>query len=171
MPLPHNYAMKIAVDIWLTSYAAYLSRLYRAAFKNVQDIMPFNYRYAHTSSNDHLLARVAHGVMSAQITNVSIVYLSVCSGGDRWKHLNSESLAFVWGIHRWPENSPHKGPVTWKMFPFDDVIICRHMGNVLEHGICNITSHCRHAGMRIFPQCRPLVPAIDRNLLGALKSH
>ena len=29
----------------------------------------------------------------------------------------------VWGIHRWPVNSLHKGPVTWKMFPFDDVII------------------------------------------------
>ena len=24
---------------------------------------------------------------------------------------------------RWPVNSPHKGPVTWKMFPFDDVIM------------------------------------------------
>ena len=23
------------------------------------------------------------------------------------------------GIHRWPGNSPHKGPVTRKMFPFD----------------------------------------------------
>ena len=27
------------------------------------------------------------------------------------------------GIHRWPVNSPHKGPVTRKMFPFDDVIV------------------------------------------------
>ena len=27
------------------------------------------------------------------------------------------------GIHRWPENSPLKGPVTWQMFPFDDVIM------------------------------------------------
>ena len=36
---------------------------------------------------------------------------------------NSASLAFVRGIHRWPVNSPHKGPVTRKMFPFDDVII------------------------------------------------
>ena len=27
------------------------------------------------------------------------------------------------GIHRWPVNSPHKGPVTGKMFPFDDVIM------------------------------------------------
>ena len=26
-------------------------------------------------------------------------------------------------IHRWPVNSPHKGLVTWKMFPFDYVII------------------------------------------------
>ena len=34
------------------------------------------------------------------------------------------SLAFVWEIHRRPLNSPHKGPVTRKMFPFDDVIMC-----------------------------------------------
>ena len=27
------------------------------------------------------------------------------------------------GIHRWPVNSPHKGTVTRKMFPFDDVIM------------------------------------------------
>ena len=33
------------------------------------------------------------------------------------------SLAFVRGIHRWPVNSPHKGPVTRKMFSFDDVIM------------------------------------------------
>ena len=35
------------------------------------------------------------------------------------------SLAFVRGIHGWPVNSPHKGPVTRKMFPFDDVIMSR----------------------------------------------
>ena len=32
-------------------------------------------------------------------------------------------LAFVRGIHRGPVNSPHKWPVTRKMFPFDDVIM------------------------------------------------
>ena len=43
------------------------------------------------------------------------------------KHQSSASLAFVWGIHRWPVNSPHKRPVTRKTFPFDDVImICTH---------------------------------------------
>ena len=28
-----------------------------------------------------------------------------------------------WGIHRWPVNSPHKGSVTRKKLPFDDVIM------------------------------------------------
>ena len=26
-------------------------------------------------------------------------------------------------IYRWPVNSPHNWPATWKMFPFDDVIM------------------------------------------------
>ena len=45
------------------------------------------------------------------------------SGADQRKHQSSASLAFVQGIHRGPVNSPHKGPVTRKMLPFDDVII------------------------------------------------
>ena len=39
------------------------------------------------------------------------------------KHQSPASLAFVWGIHRGPVNSPHKWPVTRKMSPFDDVIM------------------------------------------------
>ena len=39
------------------------------------------------------------------------------------KKTSSASLAFVWEIHWWPVNYPQKGPVTWKMFPFDDVIM------------------------------------------------
>ena len=61
--------------------------------------------------------------MASQTTNVSIVYSTVYSGTDQRKHQNSASLAFVRRIHRWLVNSPHKGPVTWKMFPFDDVIM------------------------------------------------
>ena len=30
---------------------------------------------------------------------------------------------FVWGIHRWPGNSPQKWPVTRKMLPFHDAIM------------------------------------------------
>ena len=33
---------------------------------------------------------------------------------------------FVRGIHRGPVNSPHKWPVTRKLFPFDDVIILEY---------------------------------------------
>ena len=51
--------------------------------------------------------------------------LSLCSGADQRKHQRSASLAFVRGIHRWPVSSPHKGPVTRKMFPFDDVIMSK----------------------------------------------
>ena len=43
------------------------------------------------------------------------------------KTSTSASLAFVWGIHRWPVNSQCKGPVTRKMFPFDDVIMLNWM--------------------------------------------
>ena len=41
------------------------------------------------------------------------------------KYQSSASLASVRGIHRGPVNSPHKWPVTRKMFPFDDVIMDR----------------------------------------------
>ena len=61
--------------------------------------------------------------MASQITGNSIVYSTVCSGTDQRKHQSSAPLAFVRGIHRWPVNSPHKRPVTPKMFPFDDVIM------------------------------------------------
>ena len=60
--------------------------------------------------------------MASQITNLTIVYSTVYSGADQRKHQSSASLAFVRGIHRWLVNSPHKGPVTRKMFPFDGVI-------------------------------------------------
>ena len=39
------------------------------------------------------------------------------------KHQSSGALTIVSGIHGWPVNSPYEGPVTRKMFPFDDVII------------------------------------------------
>ena len=65
---------------------------------------------------------VIMGAMTSQITSLTIVYSTVNSGADQRKNQSYASLAFVQGIHRWPVNSPHKGPVTRKMFPFDDVI-------------------------------------------------
>ena len=66
---------------------------------------------------------VIMGAMPSQISSFTIVYSIVYSVVDQRKHQSSASLAFVWGIHRWLVNSPHKGPVTQKMFPFDDVIM------------------------------------------------
>ena len=73
---------------------------------------------------------VIMGTMASQITSLTSVYSTVNSGADQSKHQSSASLAFVWGIHRGPVNSPHKWPVTRKMFPFDDVIMINTRDNV-----------------------------------------
>ena len=66
---------------------------------------------------------VIMSAMASQITSVTIVYSTVYSDADQTKHHSSASLAFVQGIHRGPVDSPHKWPVTRKIFPFDDVIM------------------------------------------------
>ena len=69
---------------------------------------------------------VIMSTMASQITGILIVCWTVCSGADQRKHQSSTSLAFVVGYHRSPVDSPHKGPVTQKMYPFDDIImICK----------------------------------------------
>ena len=61
--------------------------------------------------------------MASKITSLTIAYSTIYSDADQRKHQSSASLAFVRGIHRGLVNSPHKWPVTRKMFPFDDVIM------------------------------------------------
>ena len=68
--------------------------------------------------NDVIMEAIA-----SQITSLTIVYSIVYSEADQRKHQSSASPAFEWGILRGPVNSPHKWPVTRKMFPFDDVIM------------------------------------------------
>ena len=79
-------------------------------------VLKLSYRYHYSE--------VIKRTMESQFTGVSIVCTTVCSGADQEKYQSSASLAFVRRIHRWPANFPHKGPVTRKMFPFDDVIVC-----------------------------------------------
>ena len=69
-------------------------------------------------------------VGEATLKHYSNVIMGLFRGRSN-KSQSSASLDFVRGIHRWPVNSPHKGPVTRKMFPFDDVImrICRNKLN------------------------------------------
>ena len=66
---------------------------------------------------------VIMSAMTSPINSVSIVRPIIGSGANQRKHQRSVSLAFVRGIHRWPVDSLHTGPVTRKMFLFDDVIV------------------------------------------------
>ena len=66
---------------------------------------------------------VIMSAIASQITRFTIVYSSVYSAATQRKHQSFAQLAFVRGIHRWPVNSPHKGPVSRNMFPFDGVIM------------------------------------------------
>ena len=70
---------------------------------------------------------VIMGAMASQITSLPIVYSTVYSVEDQRKHQSPASLAFVRGIHWRPVNSPHKGPVTRKMSPFDDTSMALFM--------------------------------------------
>ena len=80
--------------------------------------------WRHISIRDSQISSdVRMGAIASQITSLTIVYLTIYSDADQRKCQSSASLAFVWGIHRGPVNSPHKGPVTRNMFPFDDVIM------------------------------------------------
>ena len=78
---------------------------------------------------DELRSELGHycdvimGATASQIINLTIVYSTVHSGADQRKHWSSASMTFVRGIHRSPVISPHRWPVTRKMFPFDDVIM------------------------------------------------
>ena len=93
------------------------------------------------------------GMMASQITSLIIVYSTVYSDADQRKHQSSGSLAFVRRIHRWPVNYPNKGPVTRKMFPFDDVIMKTVLLGRWYEGVENpnmIYNECCHVFLSYF---------------------
>ena len=122
-------------------------KLWSVCYRHYQIIM-FRYHWNHTGHSWvgifdllwHLMANVCKliricgywnghyndvtmSAIASQITSLTIVYPTVYSDAVQRKHQSSASLVFVRRLHRGPVNSPHKGPVTWKMFPFDDVIM------------------------------------------------
>ena len=70
--------------------------------------------------NDVIIGSMA----SQKIISFTIVYSAVYSGADQRTHHPPRHWPLR-GSHRGPVNSPHKWPVTRKMFPFDDVIMMR----------------------------------------------
>ena len=81
------------------------------------------------------------GVISSQITNLAIVFSTVYSGAEENNHHSTASLAIVLGIHRWPVISPHKWPVTRKMFPFDDIIMENMSSPISQHHCLGVISN------------------------------
>ena len=99
----------------------FISKLQRCSRWSLELILNFN---THIIGNVHAhYDDVKMDSIASQITSLTSVYSTVHSGADQSKHQRSASLAFVWEIHRWSVNFPHKWPVTRKMFPFDDIIM------------------------------------------------
>ena len=91
---------------------------------------------------------VIMSLIASQITSLTIVYSTVYSSADQRKHQSSASPAFVRVIHRGPVNYPHKGPVTRKMFLFDDVIMS------VFHFLVQIDNQLHTNQIAIFPHRR-----------------
>ena len=122
--------------------------------------------------------------MASQITSLAIVYTSVYSGTDQRKHQSSVSLAFVWGIHRWPVNSPHKWPVTRNFFHLmasschnewmknTIVVSGNHVPNFGVYWKCHFFgfifySHDDVIKWKHFPRYWPFVRGIHRSLVNS----
>ena len=75
---------------------------------------------------------VIMGTIASQITSLTIVYSTVHS--RRWSKKTSKLRVTGFCAGNSP-GIPHKWPVTWNMFPFDDVIIpihCIHFTSVID---------------------------------------
>ena len=73
-----------------------------------------------------------------------------CSGNKIFENWALVICVIIWQdlcarIHRWPVNSPHKGPVTRKMFPFGDFIMMNSKA-IVECA----TGHVKHNGLRMW---------------------
>ena len=62
------------------------------------------------------------------------LFNSLC-GSTSNKHQIPHYWSFVRVIHRWPVNSSHKGPVTRKKLPFDNVIMLFPGHGLKNHGM------------------------------------
>ena len=113
MILIHN---RLLVGFWSKIILCYCKNAsaYNSSIVFLYQISLFSGFYCIYHYNDVIM-----GTVASQITSLAIVY----SGADQRKHQSSESPAFVREIHRRPVNSPHKWPLTRKMFPFCDVIM------------------------------------------------
>ena len=76
----------------------------------------------------------------------------------RWKKTSKlQRYCPLWGgIHGWPVYSPHKGPVTQKMFPFDDVIT--KITEMIHTEPLTISKRTKTNSSQTVPMWRRIVP-------------
>ena len=123
IPLLHHLIYKESLSLlYSMGYAThdigcfiiYIYATYPAWREEMFDKKEWQYIYTARTNNISWFIHYSDVIMSAmasQITNLlnrSFMHWS--------KHQNSASLAFVRGIHRWPVDSPHRGPVTRRCF-------------------------------------------------------
>ena len=123
--MPHQDSMYKLYELRCTSYKSKYRMVWILCVLilfNILDCLIFVDDMVTYQNREHY-TDVKMVTIASQITSLTIVYSAIYSDADQRKYQNSASLAFVWGIHRRPVNSPHKWPVTRKMLPFDDVIM------------------------------------------------
>ena len=112
---------------------------------------------------------VIMSVMASQITSLTVVYSTIYSGADQRKHQSSASLAFVWWIHRWPVNSPHKWPVTRKCFHLMTSSLTRHSVTCLPSSLsCETYTSTAMVELGYFISMRPAQQELTNWPLGDL---
>ena len=125
-----QYNISFMIHIILKKYIAVLSNLFTRIHNVENHIMTLDvFQNLSWYSNYDIsnfwthYSDVIMGESVSQIPSLAIVYSTVYSDADQRIYQSTASLAFVRGIHRWPVNYPHKGPVKRTMFPFDDVLM------------------------------------------------
>ena len=99
--------------------------------------LPWHIRFQSSYICFSYYSDVTMGAMASQIISLPIVNPSVNSGADQRKTSKLRFACFVRGINRGPVNSPHKWPVTRKMFAFDYVIMkCILLIYIIYYCIC-----------------------------------
>ena len=107
-PLPHRGSMLRKYNAFLIIYVAWRPLRGPLAQYPIVLVQP--------RTATHL--KISRHYCDVKITVVSNVYSTFCSGADPRNIRAPGHWLFVKGIHRWPVDSPHKGLITRKMFPF-----------------------------------------------------
>ena len=98
-----GWRKKNKLDIWKSK------RIITKDVVEYSSLLEYERRPMKSHNGDVIMSATA-----SQITSLTIVNSTVCSGTDQRKHKSSALLAFVRGIDRWPVKYPQKGSVTRK---------------------------------------------------------